>query len=92
MEFWESTPAELVPYIESRVNWVRSEMRIENERIGLICATIANVHRDPKKTKPFTPSDFFDLGDGASNEPKRPDPQAFFDQMQRLVMASRRVV
>ena len=25
---------------------------------GLICAVLANINRDPKKTKPFQPADF----------------------------------
>lgn len=29
-----------------------------NYRVGLICAVIANAHRDPKKHKPFGPKDF----------------------------------
>jgi len=64
-------------------------MRIENERIGMVCATIANVNRDPNKTQPYTPDFFFNLdGDGTAKAPERPDPVAFFDQMQRLTLSS----
>ena len=59
-------------------------MRIENERVGMVCATIANVNRDPKTTKPYTPAHFFDLGD-TPKQPERPDPISFVDSMNRLV-------
>jgi hypothetical protein len=30
----------------------------QDYRTGLICAVLANINRDPKKSKPFTPQDF----------------------------------
>ena len=30
----------------------------QDYRAALICSVIANVNRDPEKTKPFTPDDF----------------------------------
>jgi hypothetical protein len=86
LEFWVLTPAELAPYVESRIKWRKWEMKIEDQRFGMICATIANVNRDPKKTKPYTPAHFFDLGD-APKQPERPDPISFVASMNRLVVA-----
>ena len=34
-----------------------------------ILAMIANAHRDPKKTRPFTPADFNPMEQRQSNEP-----------------------
>jgi hypothetical protein len=59
-------------------------MQMENERVGLICATIANVNRDPKK-KPtaYVPSDFVNCGkvDDAKQIKKKNDPQRIFDTL-----------
>ena len=54
-------------------------MQTMNERAGLICATIANVNRDPKKHAPYQPSDFVNCGEKA--QPKKFTPQAIYDKM-----------
>ena len=53
--FWQLTPAELSIELEA---W---EIRQERNdyRIGLLCATILEPHRDrDKKKEPFSPTDF----------------------------------
>jgi len=83
-EFWSSTPGELTPYVESRAKWMERDMRIENQRVGVICATIANVNRDPKQTpRAYTADDFISLStDAKKRDPI--DPQAFFDRMNKI--------
>ena len=39
---------------------------------SLVCALVANAHRDPKRTRPFAPSDF--------------DPYARQDRQQRVIV------
>ena len=61
-------------------------MQIENERTGLICATIANVNRNPKKRSiPYKPSDFVNCGkhpaDENQQQKKKNDPQGIFDTL-----------
>ena len=85
LEFWQLTPAELAPYVESRIKWRKWEMKIEDQRFGMVCATIANVNRDPKKTKPYTPAHFFP-DDSKPKTHERPDPISFVDSMNRLVV------
>lgn len=62
-EFWDSTPDELNEYFDARIEWYKDNIRIENERVGLICATICNGvpvgFLDGKKHKRVKPSDFF---------------------------------
>jgi len=53
-EFWHLTLAQLDALIK-RYNDAQEWL---NFRAGLICAVIANAHRDPKKGKAFTPKDF----------------------------------
>ncbi|MGE5390908.1 MAG: hypothetical protein ACM3PE_07575 [Deltaproteobacteria bacterium] len=58
--FWQLTPAELCIEIAS---WDKRQ-EMEDYRIGLICAVMAEPHRDAKKHKhPFTPQDFMPLRD-----------------------------
>lgn len=53
--FWQLTPAELCIEIES---WDKRQ-ELEDYRVGLICAVIAEPNRDSSKHKqPFTPQDF----------------------------------
>lgn len=53
--FWELTPAEY----QSLVNaWDTKEYR-SFLKAGIVAATVANVHRDPKqRSQPFSPEDF----------------------------------
>lgn len=53
--FWQLTPAELCLEIEA---WDQRQ-QMEDYRVGLLCAVIAEPNRDSKKHKqPFNPGDF----------------------------------
>ena len=55
--------ADLEPFGEWRADY----------RAGLICALIANVNRDPKKTpKPFSAADFMQQWDKEPVKPRKP--------------------
>lgn len=59
-EFGDLTPAEFVPYIDARIEWQKEQIKMENERFGLIAATIINGNPYRKKgAKIYQPSDFF---------------------------------
>ncbi len=53
-EFLSLTPIEFQALME------RHQLALERQdfHAGMICATLANIHRDPRKTKAFSPSDF----------------------------------
>jgi hypothetical protein len=57
-EFWSLTFREFDAIMQ------RHREREEREfwRIGQLCATIANCHRDPDKREPFSPQDFMPSG------------------------------
>ncbi|MFA6364742.1 hypothetical protein [Methanoregula sp.] len=67
-EFWDSTPAEFIPYIRERIKWKEEQDKMENFRAGTIAAVIANVNRDKKRrATPYKAYDFFpSLGSGSS--------------------------
>ena len=52
-------------------------MTIEREdyHAGLICAVLANINRDPKRTKVFTPQDFMP---GHPRQSKTQSPEEMF--------------
>lgn len=50
--------AEIEPFGEERADL----------RMAILAALIANVHRDPEKTKPFGPEDFMPRFDGAGRK------------------------
>ena len=65
-EFWDMTPGEFNPYIEARIKAKKDEMKMINDRIGLIASILHNgipVFRvkgeikAPKKK--YSPSDYF---------------------------------
>lgn len=61
-EFGDLTPAEFVPYIDARIEREKEQTKMENERIGLICATLQNgipVVMVRKTTANRKPSDYF---------------------------------
>lgn len=62
-EFWGLTFKEFDALLK------RQAANIERQdfRAGLICAVLANINRDPKKSKVFTPQDFM---------PSKPKPAA----------------
>lgn len=74
-EFWDTTPIELEDLLEQYT--VKQDL--ENFRVGMICATLANLKRDPDKVPdPFTPEHFFRrLSDPIPEDPKvSPEVQA----------------
>jgi len=80
--FWQLTPAELCIEIESSVK--RQEM--EDYRIGLLCAVIAEPNRDARKhKKPFTPQDFMPTrGQADEKTPLKQDWQEQLSIIERL--------
>lgn len=61
-EFGDLTPAEFVPYINARIEREKEVIKMENERVGLICATLQNglpVIMVKKSTNTHKPSDYF---------------------------------
>lgn len=77
-EFWAMTPAEFEPYINARVKQEESDIKMQNQRIGLICATLQNgipVGLSKKGAKLHQPDDYF-------KTPKQPEgPQRSRTQM-----------
>lgn len=64
-------------------------MQIENERVGLICATLANVNRDAKKhPKAYKPSDFVHLDKKAQPKKNHADQlEQFYNGMMAIAGA-----
>jgi hypothetical protein len=61
-EFWNSTPGELIPYLEARIEYIQEQNDIDNQRFGLICAVLQNgipVGLMDKRPKKHTPKDYF---------------------------------
>jgi len=77
------SPSEFIPFIAAKIAWRNKEMRIENERIGTICATLANIWKNPKVSKIYSSSDFFRVGDDEEVKEKtiKRDPQKIYDTM-----------
>jgi len=76
IRFWQLTPAELSVEIEA---W-NKQQELEDFRVGLICAVIAEPYRDAKKQKqPFTPQDFMPTRGG--KEAERPQRQDWREQL-----------
>lgn len=42
LEFWDMTPSEFQPYINARSKLREDDMKIENQRIGLLAAILQN--------------------------------------------------
>lgn len=53
-EFWHLTLTQLNALIKA----YNAGQRSQDYRTGLICALLANIHRDPKKSKAYKPEDF----------------------------------
>ena len=58
-------------------------------RAGIVASTIANVHRDPKRTRAFKPSDFMaiDTSTESSSDRKPITSQRRFDAMKERARA-----
>lgn len=80
--FWQLTPAELCIEIEA---W-NQRQQIEDYRVGLLCAVIAEPNRDSKKHKqPFTPQDFMPVqGNGESKTTHKQDWQEQLSIVEKL--------
>jgi len=83
--FWQLTPAELSIEIAS---WDKRQ-EMEDYRVGLICAVMAEPYRDAKKHKqPFTPQDFMPLRDQEeAMMPQKQDWQQQLDIVEKLNQA-----
>jgi len=78
------TLSEFVPYINARIKWHEEQTRMENERIGLICATLQNgipTYTPRKKITPHQPKDYFRRVDPA---PAKPSLQSLYDKMRAV--------
>lgn len=53
-EFLKRTPHEVSLLMDANI----TRLEIEDGRFGVLCSLIANIHRDKKKGKGFTPVDF----------------------------------
>jgi len=81
-EFGDLTPAEFVPYINARIEREKEVVKMENERVGLICATLQNgvpAIMVRKGTDKHRPSDYF----GKSSDEK-PAPESRESNMQKI--------
>ena len=61
-EFGDLTPADFMPYINARIKREEEQIKMENERIGLICSILQNgiptiMVKKPGKAR--KPSDYF---------------------------------
>jgi hypothetical protein len=55
----------------------------QNWRAGLISSVLANINRDPKKGKPFTPQDFMPGKAKPPEEAKGLTPEEVLDDLRR---------
>jgi hypothetical protein len=78
------TPAEFVPYINARIKWHEEQTRMENDRIGLICATLQNgiPTYTPKKIKAHHPGDYFTRKKQPVSQ--KPSLQTLYDKMKNV--------
>ena len=84
-EFGDLTPFEFVPYINARIKWHEEQTRMENERIGLIAATLQNgipTYTPRKKITPHQPKDYFRKS--APSESAKPSLQTLYDKMRSI--------
>ena len=83
-EFWCLRPAELVPYIEARIEWIEQEERAANLRVGAICAVLANLQRTSKSAKVYKAADFISTGTDDKEIDRDETAQEIFDVMSGL--------
>lgn len=84
------TPAEFAPYIEAKIKYREEEIKMENGRIGLICAIIQNgvpVGYVKKGAKTHKPSDYF--RDHTETPAEKPKAQTIFDTMNAWCAATK---
>jgi hypothetical protein len=83
-EFGDLTPFEFVPYINARMKWHEEQTKMENDRIGLICATLQNgipTYTPTKKISPHQPKDYFHRAEPVN---KKPSMQTLYDKMRSI--------
>lgn len=51
---------------------------------GIVASTVANVNRDPKKTKAFKPEDFLPTFEGSRRDESRPTWQRLLEKVKML--------
>ena len=93
-EFWDSTPAEFVPYIRERIKWKEEQDKMKNIRFGTIAAVIANVNRDKKKhPAPYKVSDFFPISNPRPAPTAKSGLHQLYDKMRDICsfMGGRRI-
>jgi len=72
-EFGDLTPAELSPYIAARFEREKEVIKMENERVGLICATLQNgipVGFKRSGGKTHHPDEYFKSNEKPAETPK----------------------
>ena len=89
-EFMSMTPAEFGSYIQARIKREEEIIKMENDRIGLICATLQNgipIGYAKSGAKKHKPSDYF--GKPEPKTEKIGDAQQIFDTMNAWCSATR---
>ena len=84
------TPAEFEPYISAKIKTKEDELKMENERVGLICATLQNgipIGYIKKGAKQHHPTDYFRQANDGAEEAS--NPQHIFDVMSMWCSATR---
>jgi hypothetical protein len=87
-EFGDLTPADFVPYINARIEREKEQIKMENERIGLICATLQNgipAIMVKKGTDKHRPSDYF--GKSTDEQPAKEDRESNMSKIYNTMMA-----
>lgn len=92
-EFLAMTPAEFTPYMKARAKREEEMIKMENERIGLICATLQNgipIGFAKSGAKAHQPNDYFKAPDAPGKpEAKKSHTQKIFDTMQAWCTATK---
>jgi len=84
----EMTPTQLVEWMVYESLEPFGDVRADL-RAGIVASTIANVHRDPKRTRSYKPSDFIamDRSTESSTDRKPITSQSRFDAMKERARA-----
>jgi len=82
-EFGDLTPSDLLPYVNAKIKREEEQIKMENERIGTICAVLQNgipIGYIKKGAKVHHPSDYF----GKLAAPKKEKPEDPITRKSRL--------
>jgi hypothetical protein len=93
-EFGDLTPAEFVPYINARIEREKELIKMDNERIGTICAILQNgipIGFIKKGAKVHHPSEYFGSVEKRSADPteRKGKIQGIYDTMMAWVSATK---